>query len=241
MVEAHLGLAELRMPGEDYLVWLEWLYRLLAPATAVEIGIFRGRSLALHQPPTVVVGIDPQPSVEQPLRAETHIFAQTSDDFFAAGRLGAVLDGRPVSVGLIDGLHLFENALRAFIKLEALSAPDSTILIHDTVPLDEPTQRRERETQFHTGDVWRAVLCLMKHRPDLEVFTIATPPTGLTVVTGLDPTSRRLRTHYDEYVTELLGVPFTAIEGDPGRAVNLVAADFSTVERRLRGPRFAGA
>jgi glycosyl transferase family 2/methyltransferase family protein len=235
LVEAHLGLSELRMPGQHYLIWLEWLYGLLAPATALEIGVFHGQSLALHQPPTVVIGVDPEPIVAQPLRAETHIFAQTSDEFFASGRLESLLGGTAVSVGFIDGLHVFEQSLRDFINLEAHCAPDSTILIHDTVPLDEPTQRRERETQFHTGDVWRTVLCLKKYRPDLDLFTIATPPTGLTVVRGLDPASRYLTSHYNACVAEFLEVPFSAIESDPGRAVNSVAADFPAVQRRLAG------
>jgi len=37
---------------------------------------------------------------------------------------------------------------------------------------------------FWTGDVWKIVPALIKFRPDLRVFTIACPPTGLTVVCG---------------------------------------------------------
>jgi len=230
--DAHVGLSALRMPANHYLVWLEWLYGLLMPATALEIGIFEGQSLALHRPPTVAIGVDPEPRVRHPLRTETHIFPQTSDDFFASGRLGAVLRDQPLSVGFIDGLHLFEQSLRDFSNLEAYSGPDSTILIHDTVPLDEMTQRRERVTQFHTGDVWRTILSLKKYRPDLNVFTIATPPSGLTVVTALDAGSRVLRTQYDQIVNEALAIPYAAIEQD-WSALNIVPADFSFVERLL--------
>ncbi len=41
-------------------------------------------------------------------------------------------------------------------------------------------QRRAGELRFHTGDVWKVVRCLREYRPDLDVFTIATAPTGLT-------------------------------------------------------------
>src|SRR5258708_34384654 len=61
--QAHLGLAGLRMPGHDYLVWLERLYRSLAPETVIEIGVFQGTSLALLRPPAVAIGIDPNPIV----------------------------------------------------------------------------------------------------------------------------------------------------------------------------------
>jgi hypothetical protein len=219
------------MPADSYLVWLEWLYKLMSPETALEIGVFQGHSLALHQPPTLVIGVDPVPLVSVPLRAETHIFPQTSDDFFASGRLRTMLGRKPLSVGFIDGLHLFEQSLRDFINLEEHSGPDSAILLHDTVPLDEPTQRRERDTSFHTGDIWRTILCLKKHRPDLHVFTIATPPTGLTVVTGLDASSRLLRRRYDRFVSEFLSIPFAAVEHALADAVNIVPADYSSVER----------
>jgi len=36
-VEAHVGLSQLRMPGDNYLVWLQWLYDVLDPVTAIEI------------------------------------------------------------------------------------------------------------------------------------------------------------------------------------------------------------
>lgn len=235
--EAHLGLAMLRMPGDDYLVWLERLYSALVPESVIEIGIFQGATLALLLPPTVAIGIDPAPTVKFPLKTETHIFTETSDEFFAAHRAEKLLDGRPLSVGFIDGLHLFEQALRDFIYLERWCGRRSIILFHDTVPLDEPTQRRSRETQFHTGDVWKTILCLKHYRPDLDIFTIATFPTGLTVVTGVDPASRVLTDRYEEAVARFMDTSFSAVECTLEIMLNVVPNDWSLVESRLKERR----
>jgi hypothetical protein len=76
-------------------------------------------------------------------------------------------------------------------------------------------------------------LSLKKYRPDLSVFTIATPPSGLTVVTGLDAGSKVLKAHYDQIVSEALAMPFAAMEHELWGAFNVVPADFSSVERLL--------
>jgi hypothetical protein len=222
------------MPGDDYLVWLERLYGALAPETVIEVGVYKGASLALLQPPTVAIGIDPAPMVTSPFKTETHIFTETSDEFFAQHRLEPFLAGRALPVGFIDGLHLYEQALKDFIHLEMYCGPRSVILFHDTVPLDEATQSRIRKTQFHTGDVWKTILCLKHYRPELDVFTIAAPPTGLTVVTGLDPTSRVLTEKYDEAVTRFIDMPFSDIENHLDEALNIVPNDWSSVGYLLK-------
>ena len=231
---AHLGLSRLRMPGDGYLRWLERLYTAVRPASVIEIGVFEGASLALLRSPTVAIGVDPNAKVLSPLATETHIFAETSDEFFARGRARTVLGARALSVGFIDGLHLFEQALRDFIGLEALCDEGSLIMLHDTVPLDEATQTRSRETVFHTGDVWKVVLCLKHYRPELDIVTIATAPTGLTIVRGLDPSSRVLERRYDEAVARFIDVPFASIENDIGSALNLVPNDWNMMEQRLQ-------
>ncbi len=232
--QAHNGLARLRMPGDDYLKWLERLYRWLKPETAIEIGVFEGASLALFRPPTVAIGIDPSPSVIFPLKTETHIFAETSDEFFAKRRHWRLLGDRPLPLAFIDGLHLYEQVLRDFISLEACCGPRSVILIHDAVPLDERTQSRTHETTFYTGDVWKAVLCLKLYRPDLDIFTIATPPAGLTVVTGLDPASVVLKDNYKEGVARFRDTSFSAIESTMETALNIVPNDWRIVRSRLK-------
>jgi glycosyltransferase involved in cell wall biosynthesis len=236
--QAHNGLARLRMPGDDYMVWLERLYTSLAPETVIAMGVECGASLALLRTPTVAIGIDPRAKAIFPLSTETHIFAEASDEFFAQRRPERLLAGRPLSIAFIDGLYLYEQVLKAFIRLEACCGPSSVLLIHDTIPLDEPTQRRTRETTFYTGDVWKAVLCLKCCRPDLDIFTIATPPTGLTVVTGLDPTSAVLKEKYDEVVVQFRDQPFPAMEGVLEAKLNVVPNDWSLVQSRLRQRRF---
>jgi len=222
------------MPGDNYTAWLDRLQEAVRPETYVEIGVDMGLTLALARPPTRVFGVDPEPLVTSQLKTETHLFAETSDAFFAERRLEGFLAGRPLTLAFIDGLHRFEQSLRDFINLEACCGPTSAILLHDTVPLDEPTQRRERETTFWTGDVWKTVLALKHYRPDLDIFTIAAAPTGLTVVTGLDPSSRVLADAYDDAVRRFIDVPFTEVENRLDDAFTIVPNDWETVAARLR-------
>jgi Methyltransferase domain len=234
LVRAHMGLATLRLPGEFYHVWLVRLYAALKPETIIEIGIADGRSLAFARPPTLAIGVDPNPRAMFPLRAETRIFAETSDEFFAKGRHEAILGGHPLGVGFIDGLHLFEQALKDFINLERYCGPRSVILLHDTIPLDERTQRRSCDTQFHTGDVWKTVLCLKHYRADLDIFTVAAPWTGLTIVTGLDATSRALVDRYEEAVARFIDMPFSDFEHRMATDLDIVPNDWRLVEARLK-------
>ena len=191
-------------------------------------------SLSLAMPPTLAIGVDPQPKLTCALKTETHIFVETSDAFFERRGLDLLLAGRPLSIGFIDGLHLYEQALRDFINLERYCGRQSVILLHDTVPLDEATQSRETNTKFHTGDVWRVVLCLKHYRPNLDVFTIAAPWTGLTVVTGLNSASRILADCYEEAVARFIAVPFHELENTMADALNLVPNEWPVVEGRLR-------
>jgi len=234
LAEAHLGLAFLCMPGDDYLFWLERLYRSLAPPTVLEIGIYQGVSLAKVCPPTIAIGVDPNPTIAYPLRTETHIFAETSDQFFAHQRAKKLLSGASLGVAFIDGLHRYEQTLKDFANLESYCGPRSVILLHDTVPLDEATQSRSIDTQFHTGDVWKTVLCIKHYRPDLDIFTIATPPTGLTVVTRLDSKSTILKDKYEEAVARFVNTPFSSIESNRKDALNIIPNDWNIVETRLR-------
>jgi hypothetical protein len=234
LVRAHVGLATLRFPGDFYYVWLDRFYTDLSPETVIEIGVFDGQSIARVRPPTLAIGVDPNPMLAFSFTAETHIFTETSDAFFARGGPDALLAGRPLGVGFIDGLHLYEQALRDFINLERYCGPRSVILFHDTVPLDEATQSRARDTQFHTGDVWKVVPCLKYYRPDLDVFTIATPWTGLTVVTGLDPASRVLEENFDEAVVRFIDASFADIQDRLDSALNIISNDWNVVSRRLK-------
>ena len=237
LMEAHVGWASARMPGDDYLVWLNRIYRWLSPAFVLDIGIGRGDSISVVRPPAIAIGVDPHPYMFRPLQTETHIFTETSDEFFERARLSLILNGRLLSAAFIDGLHTFEQALRDFVNVESWCSPRSIVLIHDTVPLNELTQRPRQETRFHTGDLWKTVLCLKRYRPDLDIFTIAAAPTGLTVVTNLDPASRVLPHRFAEAVREFEQMSFADVEPTMDAALNLVAPDWPAIELRLRGRR----
>ena len=58
------------------------------------------------------------------------------------------------------------------------------MMLHDCLPYDEPTQRRERSTMFWTGDVWRVVVLLRRHRPDVQVEVLDVH--GRIIVIGAD-------------------------------------------------------
>ena len=113
-----------------------------------------------------------------------------------------------MQLGFIDGLHLFEQVLRDFINLERYSTPDTVLILHDCLPLNEVTAARERTTDFYAGDVWKATLALRRHRPELDMVLVPTAPTGLCLLRGLDPENRALADNLPEIVAEYMDLGF---------------------------------
>lgn len=197
--------AEKEMPGGDYYDWLQRFHQWLRPASYVEVGLGHGRSLALAGPDTKAIGVDPYQGFWEKLNyvcphGPATLFPLTSDDFFKQYDLSQVMDRESFDLGFIDGLHLFEQALKDFINLERYARKDSVILIHDCLPIAPIVAERERCTGFWTGDVWRIIPCLKAFRPDLKIMTIPTKPSGLGVVTNLDAASTVLSDNYADIV-----------------------------------------
>ena len=211
----HDEAAARRFPGPDYHEVLRWIHEALKPAAYVEIGILGGGTLKLALPETVVAGIDP--AVRGP-----RVFSCTSNDFFSRHNLREVLAGKDLAFAFIDGLHLFEQALADFANLERYAAPGAIIALHDTIPLDRETSARRRTTEFHTGDVWKTVACLRRHRPDLDMVTVETAPTGLTLMRTAGP-------HALPPIDDFLALDYEYFERHHAEFLGLVPNDRDTV------------
>lgn len=181
----------MRFPGPNYYEVLEWLHRDLRPKHYLEIGVRRGRSLGLAMPPTIALGIDPFPEVDQCWNTETCVLPVTSTEFFATHGLREFFGTDRFSFAFVDGLHHFEQVIDDIFNLERYAGPESVIAIHDTLPLDEKTAAGRRRTEFYTGDVWKIIPFLKHSRPDLELITIRTAPSGLTLIRQLNPSRAR--------------------------------------------------
>jgi hypothetical protein len=217
----HDQMAQAALPGPVYMKSIAAVHAMLRPRTYLEIGVESGKTLALAAPFTRAIGVDPAPKIKQVLGDNARIFKLTSDEFFAQVDVTKELAGLPVDLAFIDGMHLFEFALRDFVAIERLCSTASTVLIHDTYPLNRLTADRERTTLFWSGDIWRVVMALKKYRPDLSIHTIATAPTGLTLIRGLDPGSRVLGQRLTEIVSEFMALDYAALDADKPAALNL--------------------
>jgi hypothetical protein len=173
----------------------------------LETGVNTGESLRLCAGLDLAIGIDPAPRVPPGLfdHAPFRLEAMPSDRFFetlfAAGMPDFALD-----LAFIDGLHVFEYALRDFIGVEALAAPGCEVLVHDVLPRRAAEAARHRFTRPWTGDVWRLPMVLRHFRPDLRVALTQAAPTGLAIISGLDAGNHVLIENYDAVVAHGLGL-----------------------------------
>ena len=180
------------------------MHRRLAPEWYLEVGTATGKSLKLAT--CHAIAIDPAFNFKEDVlsgRRQTHLFQETSDEFFASGvaqRLAPRID-----LAFLDGMHLFEYLLRDFMNTEALCGRNSVITMHDVVPITPVAAERTWDrtlTGAWTGDVWKIVPILRRYRPDLELRVADCAPSGLAVVTNLDPGNTILAENYDRIVAE---------------------------------------
>jgi hypothetical protein len=231
------GLARLRMPGPDYSAVLTRLHGHLKPPIYLEIGVATGSTLVLAQPPTITIGIDPNMNLEKQVRTTSYLFPLLSDDFFEEGHAAHILGARRIDFAFIDGLHHFDQVLRDFANVERWSTPETVVVFHDTVPVDERSQERDRSTSFWTGDVWKAMAALRSLRPDLDIFTAATWPSGLTFITRLDPSSTIVTDKLDRIVATYMDLPYSEVAARLPDLLEIIPADWPTVQARLERAR----
>ena len=172
---------------------------------------------------TRVIGVDPAPKGDPLSRCAgpARLYRRTSADFFAAVPADSGLTVSGFDLAFIDGDHRFDTVLDDFIGAERLAAPGAVLLLHDTVPLTADTAGREQRTGFHTGDGWKIVPCLRALRPDLHIVTLPTAPSGLTVVTGLDPSNTLLSERRGAIRESYAGLPPDAALSAPSRVMAL--------------------
>lgn len=211
------------------LKFLERLHDVLRPSTYLEVGVRKGASLALSRARSV--GIDPRHAIEVKLPSNASVFTETSDDYFARHDALAPIGGRPIDLALIDGMHLFEYALRDFVNIERRSEWWSVVVFDDVLPREPDQTARDRTTPSWTGDVFKVIPVLERHRPDLACLRVDVAPTGLLVVLGADRASTTLSDRYQDLLSE-------HVTPDPQRVPDDILARAGAVgpEQLLKAP-----
>jgi hypothetical protein len=179
----------------DYLDFLARLHAAVEPAGYLEIGLRHGDSLALARCPAV--GVDPEFDLRAELGEEVTLLEETSDEYFMRREPLKALKGRQPDLAFIDGMHLAEFALRDFIGVERHARWTTVVVFDDVLPRTVEEAARDRRTRAWTGDVYKVLGILARHRPELICLRVGTQPTGLLLVLGLDPHSRVLSRRYD--------------------------------------------
>lgn len=222
------------------------LLTMLRPRTYFEIGTNFGTSLAY--PECHSLAVDPKFSIDTNVIGKKpicHFFQMASDRFFDQYSPIEIFKA-PIDMVFLDGMHLFEFLLRDFAKIEKFCRPNSVIMLHDCIPSDRfMTVRQEDDMEqrhqsivpgWWTGDVWKVVTILKKYRPSLRIYPVNSPPTGLILVTNLDPASTVLEESYFSIVEEFsAGAPTEPSLDDYLRTLDLIyPTEIDTVQKLAR-------
>jgi hypothetical protein len=200
------------LAGEDYLVALRRLHRELRPRTYLEVGTSQGNSFRLAE--CASVAVDPAFQITEDVigtKPVCALYQMTSDRYFEDYDPKSVLGG-PIEMAFLDGMHHCEVLLRDFINTERHCKKNAIIILHDCAPVELPIAGRIRtgssiaphRRDWWVGDVWRTLLALKRRRPDLRITVLDAPPSGLAIVTNLDPRSTALAGSYADIVDDML-------------------------------------
>jgi hypothetical protein len=175
-----------------------------------EIGTRNGNSLVFSQSPSVA--IDPFFQLNKnPIGKKDFclMFQETSDSFFE-NRLPK-LSGLKCQLAFIDGMHLFECALKDFINLAKISSEKSLFLFHDPMPWTYRMATRNNKAldrgEAWTGDIWKLVPILIDAGMKDNINLLTSSPSGLLAIFSPDKKIiTKLEERYDEICAQWLDV-----------------------------------
>jgi hypothetical protein len=168
----------------------------IQPDLYLEIGVGRGNSLRRSCAKNSI-GIDPRPRIHEKLPKNVVVHKEESKLFFKKNNVPGKID-----FAFIDGKHLIENVLEDFIAVEKHSKSTSYILLDDVAPAHPIQANRLKQSSKWAGDCWKIVPILKKYRPDLDIKLLDVAPTGMLLVSNLDPSNTVLEKNYEEIINQ---------------------------------------
>ena len=199
----------LQASGRHYLDVLDAAEDAVKAKLYLEIGSRTGTSLARRK--CSFIGVDPEFKLAGPVQngsAQMHFMQMTSDAFFESGFLPSL--GLRPDMAFIDGMHLFEFALRDFINCERVMKSEGLVFFHDVLPFNAKiTSRTYVPGTPWTGDVWKTILAIVQTRSDLHVDVITASKTGLACVRGLKGEDAPWTATYDEMMAKYQSLDIT--------------------------------
>ncbi len=208
-VDAKPALSDFRRArGLFYVDFLQRVHDNMLFDLYFEVGTNIGNSLAPSRSRSVAV--DPFFRIEGDLvgaKPGLHLFQCSSDEFFAGDFLGR--NDMKIGFGFLDGMHLFEYLLRDLINAERHCREGSVLALHDCCPFGFRMLTRDLDNIPNgawTGDVWKLVPILRQYRPDLTLTVLDCSPTGLCLLTGLDPENTVLSDNYEDIVAQWVDI-----------------------------------
>jgi len=131
------------------------------------------------------------------------LFQEKSDQFFEKS-----LQRFPeikCELGFIDGMHLFEYALKDFINLNKISSLNSVFLFHDPMPWSYEMVTRNFESlpqnAAWVGDIWKLITIFIELGMKDQVSVLTSAPSGLLAVVNPNQESIfQLEKNFDDIV-----------------------------------------
>lgn len=154
------------------------------------------------------IGVDPSPDVTVTLGDKTQLIEKSSDEYLSENEEFPF----PVDLVFIDGLHLAEYVLRDFANVKRRSHEGTTVILDDVFPNSKIQARRNRSSAIWMGDVWLALQHLSNLRPDLTITRVDTWPSGLAVITNLDPSNETLISSQKSFTSLVASEPQVPID-----------------------------
>jgi hypothetical protein len=132
------------------------------------------------------------------------MYPMTSDDFFNGPWPAERSADAPFDLVYIDGMHLFEYALRDFMGALKYANEKTVIVFDDVLPYSAAIAGREPIEGDWTGDVWKVVPLIEDH-VDSVTALVNVWPTGAFVAwdwESIPDTLEYLTENYDALVRD---------------------------------------
>jgi len=173
-----------------------------------EIGSCDGSSLSLSQSPSVAIDPNYQLTLDPVGNKDFCLLFQEKSDYFFEETLPK-FPHLKCQLGFIDGMHLFEYALRDFINLAKNSSEKPLFLFHDVLPWNYEMATRDYKKiprgkgEPWTGDIWKLIPIFINLGMEKNMKILTAAPSGLLAISNpSNDLITKLEDDFDRIVAE---------------------------------------